>query len=111
MSTSGVNMPEPESSPWPNDLFDFAFIPVLDENLNTLKDLAEAEDWTYQHAPSDHPFPVLYNYVRYTYRRVAEESKIALSTDGQYCCFNVGVVTPNQEPIFASFEPNRREAM
>jgi len=94
---------------WPPDLFDFAFVPEVDEQLQQLADLAEKEDWVYHYAASDHPYPILYNYVRYTYRRVAEENKIALSEDGQFACFNTGLITANQEAIFASFETNRRE--
>jgi len=102
-------MPETPTSPWPEDFFDFAFIPATDDRLADLKDLAEPEDWTYEHTPSDHPYPILFNYIRYTYRRIAEENKIALSEDGQFSCFNTGLVTPNQEPIYASFETNRKE--
>lgn len=94
---------------WPEDLFDFAFVPEVDEQLGKLVQLAEQEDWAYHYASSDHPYPILYNYVRYTYRKVGEENKIALSEDGQFACFNTGLVTPNQEAIFASFETNRRE--
>lgn len=104
-------MPDPSTSPWPGDLFDFAFIPAIDEQLRVLGGLAEDEDWSYQHTDSDHPYPILFNFVRYTYRRVAEESKIALSEDGQYSCFNTGLVTPNQEGLYASFETNRKEGM
>lgn len=102
-------MPEGATSPWPENLFDFAFVYAPNERLHELAEAAEDEDWTYQRTQSEHPFPVLYNYVRYTYRRVAEENKIALSEDGQFSCFNTGLVTPNQEPLFASFETNRRE--
>jgi Domain of unknown function (DUF3825) len=102
-------MPETATSPWPDDLFQFAFIPVTDERLRELGDLAEPEDWAYHHTTSDHPYPILFNYVRYSYRRVAEENKIALSEDGQFSCFNTGLVTPNQEPLYASFETNRKE--
>ena len=104
-------MPELRTSPWPEGLFEFAFIPVFDDHLEELAQLAEQEDWAYQHAPSEHPYPILYNYVHYTYRRVAEENKIALSEDGQFSCFNTGLVTPNQEPLYSSFETNRREAV
>lgn len=72
-------------------------------------ELAEEEDWSYQHTKSEFEFPILFNYVRYTYRRIAEENKIALSEDGQYCCFNTGLVMPNQEALFASFEVNRKD--
>src|SRR5438445_167979 len=104
-----MSTPVPSTSPWPGDLFDFAYIPVLDEKLAELAGLAETEDWTYQHTHSEHPYPILFNYVRYTYRRVAEESKVSLSDDGQFSCFNSGLVTPNQEALYASFETNRKE--
>jgi hypothetical protein len=87
-------MPETPTSPWPEDFFDFAFVPATDDKLTLLTTLAESEDWTYQHAVSEHPYPILFNYVRYTYHRVAEENKIALSEDGQFSCFNTGLVTP-----------------
>ncbi|MGH2359403.1 MAG: DUF3825 domain-containing protein [bacterium] len=102
-------MPEAGTSPWPENFFDFAFVPVPNDRLHELAEVAEQEDWAYQRTPSEHPYPVLYNYVRYTYRRVAEENKVALSEDGQFSCFNTGLVTSNQEPLFASFETNRRE--
>lgn len=97
-----------DTSVWPNDLFEFAFIPAIDERLKDLAELAEEEDWTYQHIQNEHPLPILFNYIRYTYCRLAEENKIARSEDGQFCCFNTGLVTPNQEPIYASFETNRK---
>ena len=94
---------------WPEELFDFGYIP-LNTHLQALCDLAEDEDWEYHHTASDeHEHPVLYHYIRFTYKRLAEEGKIGLSEDGQYACFNTGLVTDNQEPIFASFEAHRRE--
>jgi hypothetical protein len=97
------------STPWPEDFFEFAFVPEIDEQLEDLSSLAEPEDWLYHHTESEHPFPILFNYIRCTYARLAEEHKIALSEDGQFSCFNTGLVTPNQESIYASFETNRRE--
>ena len=99
---------------WPKKLFDFAFIPLspttAKDNLQELCDLAEDEDWGYHHIePGEHDHPVLYHYIKSTYERVAEEDKIGLSEDGQFACFNTGLVTNNQEPIFASFEKNRIE--
>jgi hypothetical protein len=94
---------------WPEDLFDFAFIPDLDGQLQLLATEAEEEDWAYHFTPSDHAHPILFNYLRYTYRRLAEELKVGLSDDGQFACFNTGLVTSHQEPIFASFESNRKE--
>ncbi|MEW6530382.1 MAG: DUF3825 domain-containing protein [Thermodesulfobacteriota bacterium] len=95
--------------PWPSDLFAFAWIPEINAQLQKLAGKAEEEDWSYHHTASEYPLPILYNYVRYTYRRIAEERKIALSEDGQFACFNTGLVTDHQEPLFASFEINRKE--
>ena len=102
-------MPEDRTTPWPEDLFEFAYVPDMPDNLRRLAEQAEQEDWNYHNTPSDKPYPILYNYFRYTYRRIAEERKIALSEDGQACCFNTGLVTPNQEPLYAYFETNRAE--
>lgn len=93
---------------WPEDLFDFAFIPDYDQKLEELSQQAEREDWEYHNTSSSHPNPVLNNYLKYTYKRVAEEGKISLSNDGQYACFNTGLATSNQESIYASFEANRQ---
>lgn len=93
---------------WPEDFFAFAFVPDMDASLQNLAKDAEAEDWAYQNTSADRPLPVLYNYIRYTYRKVAEEGKICLSENGQYSCFNTGLVTPSQEAIYASFEVNRK---
>ncbi len=89
-------------------LLGFAWIPNLSEQLYLLADLAEPEDWTYQNSPNHHDLPILYNYLMHTYQRVAEEGKINLSYEEDFACFNTGLVSENQEPIFASFEVNRR---
>ncbi len=104
-------MVEHRTSPWPEDLWDFGFFPDRNERLQELAELAEPEDWAYKYTSTEYPNPLLFNYVRYTYRRLAEESKLALADDGQYCCFNVGLVTSNQEPLYASFEVNRKEGV
>ena len=98
------------TSPWADDLFDFAFVPGMDDRLKELAEQAEDEDWNYHHTSSEHPYPVLYNYIRFTYRRVAEESKIALSDDGQFSSFNTGLVTekPGTPVCFISNQSPRR---
>ena len=93
-------------SVWPADLFDFAFIKDFDKKLDDLAALAEPENWDYQSSPSNQKKPILLNYVRYTYSRLSEEGKIELSGDGQFSVFNTGLVTVNQEPIFALFGKN-----
>jgi hypothetical protein len=92
---------------FPSDLFDFAYIHNFEQRLDTLEALAEDEPWEYQAAASDHHKPILYNYLRYTYSRLAEQNKIELSEDGQFVVFNTGLATANQESIFAFFGRNQ----
>ena len=93
---------------FPENLLDLAFVRGFGEGLPELQELAEDEDWGYR-TPSDRTNPVLTNYISYTYKRLVEERKIAISADGQRLCFNSGLVTDNQEEIFALFSPNRNE--
>ena len=106
-----VNRGVEGSSEWPNSLYQFAWFQDRDDKLQDLVDLAEPEEWGYDSIPGEHPYPypVLFNYLDRTYLRLVEEGKISLTENGQFACFNVGLVTPNQEPIFASFDVNRRE--
>jgi hypothetical protein len=92
---------------WPDDLFDFAFINNIEARLDALATMAEAESWDYQVTIHNRPKPILYNYLKYTYSRLAEEDKIVLSENGQNVVFNTGLVTLNQEPIYAYFNRNQ----
>jgi hypothetical protein len=90
------------------DLFrNFAMMPKFAENIESLRQTAEPEDWEYRNSPSPNPHPVLRNYLTYTYQRVAEEGKIAVTHDHEHCCFNTGLITPTQEPIYALFGKNQ----
>lgn len=93
----------------PTDLRQFAFISSVDERFNELATMAEPEDWNQIGAPDRRPLAVLKSHIRYTFARVAEEGKVLLSDDGKYAVFNTGLVTPNQEPIFALFDRNVNE--
>lgn len=99
---------------WPENLMKssdaqgFAWFPgPFEDALDDLSELAEKEDWDYHFTKTQYRKPILFNYVRYTYKRLAKEKKIELSEDGQFACFNTGLVTSHQEPIYASFETNR----
>lgn len=95
---------------WPDKLFDLIFIPAIDSKLDELAELAENECWDYQNTNSNNHKPVLYNYIQYTYSKLVSEGKIALADDGQAITFNTGLVTPNQEPIYAYATVNRSDA-
>lgn len=87
----------------------FAWFPGdFDDIFDKLSKIIETEDWDYQFTETQYKKPILVNYLKYTYKRVAEEKKIALSLDGQYACFNTGLVTEHQEPVYALFEANKK---
>lgn len=107
------------NSSWPENLLDiksenssiigFAWFPRdLNVIFEELASIAEQEDWDYHYTITEHKKPILFNYIRYTYKRLAEEKKIALSQNGAQACFNTGLVTDHQEPVFASFTANRK---
>ncbi len=81
----------------------------MGDKLDSLADLAEDEpnDWDYLTTATTHHKPVLYNYLQYTYKRLVEEDKIGTSDDGTSVTFNTGLVTPNQESIYALFNKHR----
>lgn len=91
---------------WPDDLFEFAYMPNTQQMLDALAALAEYESWDYQNTPTAQHKPVLMNFLRYTYRRLAEEGKIARSDNDDLATFNTGLVTASQEPIYALFDRN-----
>lgn len=92
---------------FPEQFFDFAFVPHFDDHIQALKEMAEPEEWNYKHTPNDKPYPVLRNYIRYTYARLAQEKKIAVAEEEDCACFNTGLITTHQEQIFMLFSQNR----
>lgn len=93
-------------SPQTRPLYKFAYVHRINERLAELKDAAEQENWTYANTESAGPLPVLYSYFHYTFNRVEEQGKIAITDDRESACFNTGLVTDFQEPIFALFSKN-----
>jgi hypothetical protein len=91
---------------WPDELFNLIFFPHRDEKLDDLAASAEPEEWDCRHVAGSFKKSVLYNYLRYTYRRLVDENKIVVADDGSAICFNTGLVTPNQESIFLYADTN-----
>ena len=87
-------------------LFEFAFIPDMNTRLGELADMAMPENWNYRHTNSLQPHPILYNYLHHTFMRLKDENKICEIQN--WACFNTGLVTENQEEIFALFELNKK---
>ncbi len=89
--------------PWP--LFDFAYISNFNSRLATLAGLAEQENWGATDNEG-HDHPVLHSYLQHTFIRVQDQDRIATGPAGDKACFNTGLVTPNQEFIYAYFVPH-----
>ena len=102
---------KPTKDTW---LFNWAFI--HDEKIKALSELALPEKWYYgsQPAPSKEQFPILKNYLAYTFRRLVLEEKVPFATDtehmsqGEYAAFNTGLVDKKYEYIYALFKQNPR---
>lgn len=80
----------------------------FDVALAKLANLAQPEpgEWLYRHAQSNRPYPILRSYILHTFNRIQDEGKIAEiepSAGPRLACFNTGLVTPRQEPIYAVF--------
>lgn len=76
-----------------------------------LANMAKAEPWNfrneeYQSKYSGQSFPILSNYLNYTFLRCQEQGKITLSREGDKACFNTGLQTKRGKDIFALFFKN-----
>lgn len=88
-------------------LFNFAwFHPDFQSRLNELAGLAMTENWDYKHVPAGSGHPILFNYIHHTFNKVSNENKVR--EENERCIFNTGLVTTNQEGIFAYFEKNKK---
>jgi len=82
-----------------------------DLRLEELALKAQPEHWDDPIEPTG-AFPVLGNYLRYSYARLKQEGKFLRTPDSrdvEIGAFNTGLFTPNFEPIFALLELNRNE--
>jgi len=88
-------------------LFKFAYFPCYEDNIRHLAEImADKEPWDFSDV-TEKRYAILKNYLEYYYRRIKEESKVCYTKDNKFCIFNTGLVTSNQEDIFAFFEVNK----
>lgn len=80
-----------------------------EETLSSLAELAESEEWTGS-SPTGRPLPILDSFLRYTYRRLVMEDKIAVTPDAEHATFNTGLLTPHAEEVFGFFTRNQHHA-
>jgi hypothetical protein len=92
----------------PSPLFEFAYFPDWDGNVDFLARLAQPENWSYRFAQNTRAHPVLSSYLHYTFERIQAQDKIVYTPNKDRAIFNTGLVTPNYEEIFATFGTNQR---
>ncbi len=103
-------------------LDEFAYLPTqsFEEKLRILaEEKAEEEPWNHETSDGSASldsegrfqtkYPILKNYLKYTFKRVDEENKVLYDTGNEdtakYACFNTGLIARNLgKPIFGLFE-------
>ena len=76
-----------------------------EKKLDYLAQMAQHEEWTFQ---NKRKFGILDNYLSFTYDRLLQEEKIAFNADKEMC-FNTGLLTTNNQDIYAYFEKNKNQ--
>jgi cold shock CspA family protein len=82
--------------------------------LEKLAEISEEEPWGYASTPSNDELPVLRSYLKFTFMRLREmDGGVQESKTGAWASFNTGLVTPDQNEIYALFsarkKPSRRQ--
>lgn len=90
-------------------LLQYAHFPDFDRSIEELHALDASRDWEYRNTNSANSHPILRSYVFNTFERVESQGKIFTSVNaGQnpLSCFNTGLATSRQEPIYGLFQSN-----
>lgn len=96
----------------------FAYLPFDKENGETwetpyehLSRITKDEDWHFNRpefrVKYKQSFPILTNYLNYTFLRAQELNLISFSEDGDKACFNTGLQTKDEKDIYALFFRNK----
>lgn len=75
--------------------------------------LSKKEDWNFateefRKIYIGQNYPILTNYLNYTFLRAQTQELIRYTDDGNYACFNTGLQTPEEKDIFATFFRNKQ---
>jgi len=86
----------------------YAYIPTRSDTLKELAEKALPEKWYFgAQPPTGFQYPILDDYLNYTFRRLRHEKKVLVAADQAYSAFNTGLVDKRFEPIYALLAPNR----
>lgn len=91
----------------PTNLMEWAYMGDFKKVILDLKKMALKERWYYKNQDPANPYPILTNYLKYTFIRLLKEGNKILTCD-QYASFNTGLVNELYEPIYALFAKNEK---
>lgn len=80
-----------------------------DTAFENLVRMAKPEKWDFdsvRYKKDSHRFPILTNYLNYTFLRLQKQNKILYAQDNRKACINTGLQTINEKDIFATFFRN-----
>lgn len=89
-------------------LFEYAFCggnEGFPKMIDYLASIAEEERWSFDGNTNS----VLNKYIKGTFKQCYSKNKILVSDDGNYSCFNTGLLTKNGNDIVAMFSKNRKQ--
>jgi len=88
-------------------LFEWAYCGDYRTTLERLKNLALSEKWFYGMKETPNYYPILDNYLSYTFYRLTQEKAKILEND-EFAAFNTGLVDKRYEAIYALFKKQNR---
>lgn len=92
--------------------YDGAHGETWESPFEKLANLAKPENWNFIKkefkGKYKQQFPILTNYLNYTFKRVQELGLINYSKEGDKACFNTGLQTKDDKDIFVTFYQNKK---
>lgn len=95
----------------------FAYLGKEDDVIAALHDIVLPENWDYRHSVAGRKWPILYNYLHFTFAKLRDEDRIKSAPDKKkirvredletpLATFNTGLVDPKYKSIYALCEAN-----
>ncbi len=75
--------------------------------------MAQQEDWGFTHEEfrghyPQQTYPILMNYLNYTFLRLQDLDLVTYTDDGTKACFNTGLLTNEEQDIYVTFYRNKK---
>ncbi len=106
-----MEAPQPRQRPLSGNpksaLFEWAYCGDYRTTLEKLKNLSLSEKWFYGTKETPNYYPILDNYLSYTFYRLTQE-KGKIVENNEFSAFNTGLVDKRYEAIYALFKKQNR---